>query len=220
MNYSRHYYLLIDRARNRVLNDYSEKHHIIPKCMGGTDDKSNLVRLTPEEHYVAHQLLIKMHPGNHKLVFAAAMMCVSAPEHRNKRTNNRVYGWIRKRYSIAASINGTGPNGSQYGTCWIYNLEEKVSKKIPKSDVNCYLADGWILGRVINFNKPKKALKRSTIKEETDKRYLDALLQSTSISGALRLLGQKTAGAGYARMKSVIIKNNLQDKFCHEHISW
>ena len=27
--------------------------------MGGTDDEENLVELTPEEHYVAHQLLVK-----------------------------------------------------------------------------------------------------------------------------------------------------------------
>jgi len=29
--------------------------------MGGSDDKSNLVDLTPEEHFLAHQLLLKIH---------------------------------------------------------------------------------------------------------------------------------------------------------------
>lgn len=33
------------------------KHHIIPKHMGGTDDPSNLIELTVEEHAEAHRIL-------------------------------------------------------------------------------------------------------------------------------------------------------------------
>lgn len=36
-------------------------HHIIPKHMGGTDDPSNLVELTIEEHAEAHRLLYEQH---------------------------------------------------------------------------------------------------------------------------------------------------------------
>jgi hypothetical protein len=39
------------------------KHHIIPRYMGGTDDPSNLVELTVEEHAEAHRLLYEQH-GN------------------------------------------------------------------------------------------------------------------------------------------------------------
>ena len=70
MDYTKHYNLLIERAKNRLLECYTERHHIVPRCMGGSDDLDNLVDLTPEEHYVAHQLLVKMHPGEHKLVYA------------------------------------------------------------------------------------------------------------------------------------------------------
>jgi len=59
MNYKKHYNILMDRAKNRELKGYTEKHHIVPKCVGGNDDASNIVVLTPEEHYVAHQLLLK-----------------------------------------------------------------------------------------------------------------------------------------------------------------
>lgn len=38
-------------------------HHIIPKHMGGTDDPSNLIELTVEEHAEAHRLLYEQH-GN------------------------------------------------------------------------------------------------------------------------------------------------------------
>ena len=49
---------------------YVERHHILPKCVGGGDESENLVPLTPEEHYLAHQLLVKMHPDNHRLALS------------------------------------------------------------------------------------------------------------------------------------------------------
>ena len=48
---------LIERARNRVITGYYEKHHIVPKSLGGANDESNLVKLTAREHVMAHMLL-------------------------------------------------------------------------------------------------------------------------------------------------------------------
>ena len=70
MNYKKHYDLLIERSKTRVLEGYVEKHHIIPKCLGGTDDKGNLAILTPEEHFLAHQLLIKIYPNSPPLILS------------------------------------------------------------------------------------------------------------------------------------------------------
>lgn len=50
--------------RNKKKYGYTEIHHIIPRCIGGTDDKENLVQLTGQEHYEAHRLLAKIHKGN------------------------------------------------------------------------------------------------------------------------------------------------------------
>lgn len=49
-----------------------ELHHILPKCMGGDNAKTNLVRLTPREHYICHLLLPKFTIGidREKLQFA------------------------------------------------------------------------------------------------------------------------------------------------------
>ena len=63
MNYSTHYNLLITRAQNRKLLTHKEAHHIFPKCLGGTNDPTNLVNLTYREHYIAHLLLAKIHGG-------------------------------------------------------------------------------------------------------------------------------------------------------------
>lgn len=94
MNYTHHYNALMIRAKGRRLIGYSERHHIIPKCQGGTNTSTNIVRLTPEEHYVAHQLLVKMYPGNIKLLWAASNM--TGVTGRMKR-NNKLYGWLRRR---------------------------------------------------------------------------------------------------------------------------
>ena len=76
-------------------------HHVIPLCMGGSDDEENIVALTPEEHYVAHQLLVRIYPDNDKLVFAAAMMGKTRP-------SNKVYGWLKRRFSESMSKVHTG----------------------------------------------------------------------------------------------------------------
>jgi hypothetical protein len=100
MNYELIYKKIIKRGKERILEGYKESHHIIPRCMGGSDDSSNLVKLTPEAHYVAHQLLVKIYPGNHKLIFAANMMKV---DQSNRRANNKIYGWIRRKVILALS---------------------------------------------------------------------------------------------------------------------
>lgn len=95
MDYSKHYNSLIIRAKTRIIDGYVEKHHIIPKCLGGTDDISNIVILTPEEHFLAHQLLVKIYPENKSIIFAARMMCVGSDNHKR---NNKLYAWLKRRY--------------------------------------------------------------------------------------------------------------------------
>ena len=105
MNYSYIYQSLVERGQARMLDSYTESHHIVPKCLGGTDDKSNLVDLTPEEHYVAHQLLVKMYPNNGRLAHAAHMMTVN-------RATNKSYGWVRRRLSESMKKNNPNAGGN------------------------------------------------------------------------------------------------------------
>lgn len=123
MDYHKHYSLLIDRARVRLLESYTERHHIVPRCIGGSDDKDNLVDLTPEEHYLAHQLLVKMYPGHRGIAYAAILMGANGP---NKR-NNKTYGWLKRRYS--ESCQGRTPWNK--GKTWeeIYGDEKATEMK-------------------------------------------------------------------------------------------
>lgn len=75
MNYKRIYDTIVSRAKVRQLTDYKEQHHIIPKCLGGSDDKDNLVDLTAREHFLCHWLLIRIYPEESKLAYAFWNMC-------------------------------------------------------------------------------------------------------------------------------------------------
>ncbi|UIW11192.1 MAG: homing endonuclease [Enterobacter phage ENC9] len=96
MDYRKHYEMLVNRAKDRKIVGYTESHHIIPKCMNGPDTKDNLIDLTPEEHFVAHQLLVKLYPNNPGLVRACRMMCVSS---KGQIRNNKEFGWIKAKWA-------------------------------------------------------------------------------------------------------------------------
>ena len=121
MDYQRAYQHLCERGKNRFIESFTEQHHIIPRCIGGKDTKENLVRLTPEEHYVAHQLLVKMYPKNRSLIYAAWMM-------RCGRKNNKMYGWIRRKVSEDMKKNNPAKDGA-------WNSGKKLDKPLRKSAI-------------------------------------------------------------------------------------
>lgn len=105
MNYAAIYARLVERAKQRVLNEYTESHHIVPRCMGGGDEASNLVRLTAEEHWVAHKLLVKIHSSERGLIFALVAMTMS---NRGMRPSNKAFGWVRRLIAQALSESRKG----------------------------------------------------------------------------------------------------------------
>jgi hypothetical protein len=70
--YATCYWRLIERAKSRRGLKKCEKHHVIPRSLGGDNTKSNVVRLTPREHYICHLLLVRMTEGRarSKMIFA------------------------------------------------------------------------------------------------------------------------------------------------------
>lgn len=124
MNYRKIYHLLIEKADSRCIlpSEYKERHHIIPKCMGGDNSNENLIDLLPEEHFVSHQLLAKIYPKNHKLLFACNMMLISSP---GQSRNNKNYKWLKQKISIGLSKLHKGKK-----------LSEETKKKMrkPKSE--------------------------------------------------------------------------------------
>jgi hypothetical protein len=140
MNYKRIYDELIDRARSRSLEGYKEQHHIVPRCMGGGDESANLVYLTPEEHYVAHQLLVKMYPKNVALVNAALMMSVGGRAHLR---SNKLYGWLKRRH-VEECKKRVGDKNPSYGRRWYHDPVTGENGKFADGEI----PESWIKGRV------------------------------------------------------------------------
>lgn len=107
MNYSKIYDVIIDNAqcsfRNKKMG-YFEKHHILPKCLGGNNSKENLVLLTAKEHYVCHHLLTKMYVAP-KLHFAFWAMCnqLGGDVVREYRITSSTYQKARTRFAVENS---------------------------------------------------------------------------------------------------------------------
>ncbi len=87
MIYKEVYNKLIENAKNRELSDgYYETHHIVPRSEGGLDVVSNLVKLTPREHYIAHKLLFLDNPNNMQRVATFWLM-----SNQHKIKSGRIY---------------------------------------------------------------------------------------------------------------------------------
>ena len=76
--YKSWYNSIIQKANNRTISTYKEKHHILPRCLGGKDNQENLVELTAREHFIVHMLLCKFTKGQAriKMLYAFNFMSV------------------------------------------------------------------------------------------------------------------------------------------------
>lgn len=155
MNYVKIYYSIIEKRKIDIPTGYVEEHHIIPRSLGGSDDKSNLVKLTAKEHFICHLLLTKMYKKGsneyYKMCSAFLMMLVSSKDHNgNRYISSKKYEHLRMSFSERMSILQSGKNNSQYGTMWIHNKTLKQCKKVPKNSI---LKEGWEKGYIINWEK-------------------------------------------------------------------
>jgi hypothetical protein len=117
MNWKTIHDQIIKRAQSRTLEGYSELHHILPKCLGGTDDPSNLVRLTAREHFIIHKILTILYPKEDKLYYAVWSMtnrttgdCI-----RDYKIGSREYERLRNNFSSRMSKSMMGENNPNYG---------------------------------------------------------------------------------------------------------
>jgi hypothetical protein len=85
------YEKLIDHYRTKMVEGFYEKHHILPKCLGGTDEKTNLILLPTRVHFIAHALLYKAYPQERKLAQAFGMMVASNKYHKGRKYSSRLY---------------------------------------------------------------------------------------------------------------------------------
>jgi hypothetical protein len=128
MEYLKIYNRIVERATNRDVLGYVEKHHIIPKCLGGDNKKSNIVLLTAKEHYICHKILCEIYPNESKLKYAFWRMCNVANnkyQERNYKVSAKVYSRIKGEISLI-----TSKRTKNYSVEMRKLIGEKVSKKL------------------------------------------------------------------------------------------
>lgn len=145
MNYEKIYDALVEKAKPRGLDKsqhegYFEIHHIVPRCMGGTDEESNLIMLSCREHFIAHLLLWKIYPEVQGLLYAAFMM-----SYRGQVKTSRIYEKMRLSVSNLVYKRNYGKlkvdyTGTKIGrlTVLSYDLEHSVKgRRCPKWECLC-----------------------------------------------------------------------------------
>lgn len=148
MNYLKMYNDLVTYRKQNPAQGYTENHHILMRSMGGSDTEDNLVKLTGREHWIAHLLLYRIH-RNSQTIHACNMMAMRCEERGIAYIkNSKTYEFIRIQHAKLTSdrnkFSHKGESNSQYGTCWICNIELQKNQKISK---DAPIPNGWILGR-------------------------------------------------------------------------
>jgi hypothetical protein len=123
--YAKWYYAIIDKAlsekRKKFRSDiHYERHHIVPTSLGGSNDISNKVWLTPKEHFICHTLLVKCTTGKDKMRMACAWHRMATA----KRYTCKKYEVLRKQHALIMS----GENNPFFGKSHSEETKEKLRK--------------------------------------------------------------------------------------------
>jgi hypothetical protein len=118
--YTRWYYDIVNRAKSRELmaDVYVEQHHVIPRSLGGSNTKDNIVALTAREHFVAHWLLTKMVTGAAKYKMWNAFSCMlyrENPHQERYKVSSRVFANIKSSGAKIKSEKFKGKGNPMFG---------------------------------------------------------------------------------------------------------
>jgi hypothetical protein len=175
--YARWYKQIVTRAKSRTLSNdvYTEKHHVIPKSIGGTNLKDNLVVLTAREHFICHWLLIKFTTGRFKLKMAAALSMMHRTNNdqinRYKSVNfSRIYQSIKilnsefasdrnsgRTYSPEAKARMSEAQKKAYRETWTPEMKARRNAAVAEANRNRVYTDEMRANR----SKGLKGIKRS-----------------------------------------------------------
>lgn len=127
--YTKWYNQIIQNRQCNLLNNdiYGELHHIIPKSLGGSNLKSNLVKLTAREHFIVHLLLIRMVHDNDVYRMIHAIIRFKAKIQTSREFNllrTTLHTYSKGKYNYA------------YGRIWIHTINDHDIKYIKKEEFN------------------------------------------------------------------------------------
>lgn len=147
MDYKKIYESIIEKAnsenREKGNGIYYESHHIVPKCLGGSDTKDNKVLLTAKEHFVCHKLLTRIYLDNRGINFAFfSMTCMSNERIKRIIPSARDYKYAKSLFAenirgcrnpmYGVSVNNLWEEklGSEEALLKRKNRKEKISRRV------------------------------------------------------------------------------------------
>jgi hypothetical protein len=203
MNYLKFYNNLINfaKARKTIKGQYYERHHIVPKCLGGSNEKTNIVKLTAREHYVAHQLLAKIYPDHLGLIFAAYSL---SHDGNGQRISNRVYEWIKLKYisKLSEYLKENHPMKGKHHSIEAKEKMSKAKKGKPMSDdtkkklkVYSLSDENWHRGKKRSAQTCENISKAKIGKKMSDE---------TKTKCSLRTVGEKNPNFGFRKFPDFV----------------
>ena len=131
LRYINRYISYIESCRDIAYTGRTEKHHILPKSFGG-GNSSNLLRMSPKHHYIAHLLLAKA-TGSPKMIKALHKMVYSrtGDVSREYKISSRMYEYLRTEHAKVVSAYSKN-------TVTAKHLITHEIKRIPKQLFNTY----------------------------------------------------------------------------------
>lgn len=115
--------ILNSRGRFNLEGTYHKRHHILPRCLNGTEEDSNLIDLTSKEHFHAHKLLVEENPNNISLMGALVMVTFM------RSINQERYIPTDDEYEYVKVINRKFVSLSQKGLLWCYHINTHQLKR-------------------------------------------------------------------------------------------
>lgn len=122
--YSKEYFNIVKKYQenqmySKGLGVYCEKHHIVPRSLGGNNKKDNIVFLSATDHFKCHMLLVKFTEGENNSKMWAALWRMMNKQSTNQQRDFEItataYEEARKQHALIQSKRMSGKNNPFYG---------------------------------------------------------------------------------------------------------
>lgn len=239
MNYKKIYDDIIKRRKVNPYDGYTENHHILPRCLGGSDEIDNLVKLSAKEHYICHLLLTKMYmfntPEYHKMVHAFIFM-MRGTGHTERYITSKKY---EKLKIINAKHLSTTRKNVPSGMIWVCNESTKESRMIWAYE---NIPEGWRRGSLYGkgikrtqetIDKIKKTKSTMNTTGENNARYGIKWYHNIELEESRKFNEKFNIPEGWLRGRvldwtwfknrrcpncnSLLLTNNRKQKYCFSH---